>query len=249
MTVEFQSTHPRGVRPAEHGEQDQEKQVSIHAPAWGATFRQALAQLIHIGFNPRTRVGCDTVEVSDMKSLTCFNPRTRVGCDLHQLWLPLMAGMFQSTHPRGVRPMSVWLALTDRRVSIHAPAWGATPAFSRAIVRLPQFQSTHPRGVRLVDIRPMTKADLVSIHAPAWGATTGTRICNALDRSFNPRTRVGCDWPRTRCCAWGCRVSIHAPAWGATSASGNISDDFHVFQSTHPRGVRRRGLCPAAVAW
>ena len=41
-------------------------------------------------------------------------------------------------------------------------------------------------------------------------------------------------------------VSIHAPAWGATSASGNISDDFHVFQSTHPRGVRPGTAVPSA---
>ena len=55
----FQSTHPRGVR---------------HVPLV-PTLRQEL------GFNPRTRVGCDAVAVA-VVSARCA---------------------FQSTHPRGVR--------------------------------------------------------------------------------------------------------------------------------------------------
>ena len=33
--------------------------VSIHAPAWGATFTSIALILVAIGFNPRTRMGCD----------------------------------------------------------------------------------------------------------------------------------------------------------------------------------------------
>ena len=33
----FQSTHPRGVRPAVAALMAQERIISIHAPAWGAT--------------------------------------------------------------------------------------------------------------------------------------------------------------------------------------------------------------------
>ena len=54
-----------------------------------------------------------------------FNPRPRVGGD-----------------PAGLRPAQVV------RVSIHAPAWGATREGDDAAIH-----------------------DLVSIHAPAWGAT------------------------------------------------------------------------------
>ena len=54
-----------------------------------------------------------------------FNPRTRMGCDL--------AYSFNL------------LVIT---VSIHAPAWGATP-----------------------DLRELQNDVRVSIHAPAWGAT------------------------------------------------------------------------------
>ena len=54
----------------------------------------------------------------------------------------------------------------------------------------------------------------VSIHAPTWGATIPLLYNNL---NFE--------------------VSIHAPTWGATSlVSKWIS--IHVFQSTHPHGVR-----------
>ena len=59
---------------------DTEK-VSIHAPAWGATMPRQIT----------------------LKSLAGFNPRTRVGCDMPQAAARLVALMFQSTHPRGVR--------------------------------------------------------------------------------------------------------------------------------------------------
>ena len=102
-------------------------------------------------------------------------------------------------------------------VSIHAPAWGATPPTPQAL-RSRWFQSTHPRGVRL---------GISYQRAPE-------------NRGFNPRTRVGCDRPK-RCQSYGIfPVSIHAPAWGATSCNvGNVSSI--EFQSTHPRGVRLDG--------
>ena len=77
-------------------------EVSIHAPAWGATkggvllIFKKLFQSTHprgvrlsIGilgngfssFNPRTRVGCDQETASDTAYTWGFNPRTRVGCD------------------------------------------------------------------------------------------------------------------------------------------------------------------------
>ena len=80
------------------------QKVSIHAPAWGATMSCRPDIEIPHGFNPRTRVGCDAQCRPDIEAPHGFNPRTRVGCDpLHQL-PPLAGFLFQSTHPRGVRP-------------------------------------------------------------------------------------------------------------------------------------------------
>ena len=124
--------------------------------------------------------------------------------------------------------------LCARRVSIHAPTWGATDL--------------------LVQQGKLTK---VSIHAPTWGATyssfkvypsilfQSTHPHGVRHRrskfffsiySFNPRTHMGCDLA-LGFVGLGSSVSIHAPTWGATYitifivlASG--------FQSTHPHGVR-----------
>ena len=59
--------------------------VSIHAPAWGATYPGVMHGQLFPGFNPRTRVGCDLIKQA-------------TGCDM---------GQFQSTHPRGVRPQAM----------------------------------------------------------------------------------------------------------------------------------------------
>ncbi len=102
--VEFQSTHPQGVRP---------RQME--------NFSDSL-----FGFNPRTRRGCDDIPVINASSLcvsihapaggatgpvwgcgsqiSCFNPRTRRGCDPIYDADDVDELEFQSTHPQGVRP-------------------------------------------------------------------------------------------------------------------------------------------------
>ena len=80
--------------------------VSIHAPAWGATklfSSLKYCRLLFQSTHPRgVRRGLVKAGSSSRAS---FNPRTRVGCD--------HAGTLHSLH--------------CFHVSIHAPAWGATP--------------------------------------------------------------------------------------------------------------------------
>ena len=77
---------------------------------------------------------------------TGFNPRTRVGCD-KQAATTGEYGLFQSTHPCGVR-LAKAMQNNKPDVSIHAPVWGATCVVYDAKA--------------VID---------VSIHAPVWGAT------------------------------------------------------------------------------
>ena len=98
--------------------------VSIHAPAWGATLLLAYSlsvmwfqstrprgarrmlcrcRTIFVRFNPRARVGRDTALWLFRIWRMCFNPRARVGRDNDQCHIT----------------EAFW-------VSIHAPAWGAT---------------------------------------------------------------------------------------------------------------------------
>ena len=121
----FQSTHPHGVRLDLYGRNLISENVSIHAPAWGATLACVTVRLSPLGFNPRTRMGCDFVCFGCRDISDSFNPRTRMGCDLLH---PSFLGdclLFQSTHPHGVRQK---------------------PGKPNTVCK--QFQSTHPHGVR-----------------------------------------------------------------------------------------------------
>ena len=101
----FQSTPPRGERPGRRVRSRHVSSVSIHAPAWGATPRNKAGRSCAVSFNPRPRVGSDT-------------QGTGV--------LPTHGGKFQSTPPRGERRPTDRGGKPGCRVSIHAPAWGAT---------------------------------------------------------------------------------------------------------------------------
>ncbi|CAA7616874.1 hypothetical protein MTBSS4_170025 [Magnetospirillum sp. SS-4] len=78
-------------------------------------------------------------------------------------------------------------------VSIHAPAWGATPPGMWRSSHFARFQSTPPRGGRRASIANGGHQRVVSIHAPAWGATLAVIPDHRLLSGFNPRPRVGGD--------------------------------------------------------
>ena len=143
--------------------------------------------------------------------------------------------MFQSTHPRGVRPMYFCDYSDAHSVSIHAPTWGATPADSatiRALVvsihaptwgatcekqgsnALAMFQSTHPRGVRPI-YYGLRRYKIMFQSTHPRGVRHHGFVIPTVTGSFNPRTHVGCDARQRSICA----------RWT-------------MFQSTHPRGVR-----------
>ena len=145
--------------------------ISIHAPARGATLSPSSLSPSIPNFNPRTREGCD---MTCFPSIVCGSPfqsthprgvRRRkwddmVGPVLFQSTHPrgvrhidIVArpdnSRFQSTHPRGVRRSRRSLCDGTEKISIHAPARGAT-------------------GGAYVDYDAIW---FISIHAPARGAT------------------------------------------------------------------------------
>ena len=125
--AKFQSTHPRGVRQDKPGDTPHDR-ISIHAPTWGATplFTYFVVNSLH--FNPRTHVGCDvgrvkhsycTLQIS-IHAPTWGATRGEQACDrlckisIHAPTWGATREMdgagdddqFQSTHPRGVRPLT-----------------------------------------------------------------------------------------------------------------------------------------------
>ena len=99
-------------------------------------------------FNPRSREGSDRRAQRMSCSYYYFNPRSREGSD----------------------------AVTDckidelTRISIHAPARGATSTYAWKKM-ISGFQSTLPRGERLFTVIQFIYKCYISIHAPARGAT------------------------------------------------------------------------------
>ncbi len=125
QALEFQSTHPRGVRHA-FTAFTLSRHVSIHAPARGATTGHFETHM-----HAKVSIHAPARGATDMQRMwpfsTCFNPRTREGCDGKPGSTIRAGDRFQSTHPRGVR----------RAKGCHS-------------VKQNLFQSTHPRGVRPV---------------------------------------------------------------------------------------------------
>jgi len=128
--TKFQSTHPRGVRRDGQPPDCRCGDVSIHAPAWGATrTRRVSAPKPEPVSIHAPAWGATALLRGELPGLCGFNPRTRVGCDLLLLLSRATCLLFQSTHPRGVRQMDEDDRQAAIAVSIHAPAWGATRQF------------------------------------------------------------------------------------------------------------------------
>ena len=170
----------------------------------------------------------------DYYSKACFNPRARRGRD-----------RYADETPGRVR------------VSIHAPAGGATMItgdFGGGTL----FQSTRPQGARLQIF--FAKRDIGGFNPRARrGRDTPARhlllsaLCfnprarrgrdEFLRRSelgchcFNPRARRGRDFSRKLAMSL-IAVSIHAPAGGATRRCCAMLAAGNAFQSTRPQGAR-----------
>ena len=169
QSAEFQSTHPRGVRPGSLLFCYQLPHVSIHAPAWGATLRRCTQGQHMRRFNPRTRVGCDPAACSLLRPFPMFQSTHPRGVR-HMVIIGARPSMgFQSTHPRGVRPIR------------HHPFHAVSCFNPRTRVGCDRYEDTESEVIECFNPRTRVGCDMaskrflnhsrVSIHAPAWGAT------------------------------------------------------------------------------
>ena len=99
--------------------------------------------------------------------------------------------MFQSTLPRGERPVP-GTVLRFVRVSIHAPAWGATLKEQAAKTLAGRFQSTLPRGERPDNLCVHHVCRMFQSTLPR-GERQGNHASVVKRYGFNPRSRVGSD--------------------------------------------------------
>ncbi len=194
-----------------------------------------------IGFNPRAREGRDILSPAIIWSIRSFNPRAREGRDdVTTVDWSKYAGF--NPRAREGRDMILKFLTARARVSIHAPARGAT--LETAPVRL-AASSFNPRAREGRD------------------SGSGNRACGTF--CFNPRAREGRD-------AWSQAANITVVMFQSTRPRGarlkNKIGEFtrqgfnpraregrdhaipaHLsrllqFQSTRPRGARRKYFHP-----
>ena len=258
MYAVFQSTRPRGARRRCLGLSTFLPSVSIHAPARGATVKLRELEMrhkvsIHAPARGATRRSCACHAPSG-----CFNPRAREGRDL--------CGRGNGSARRGFNPRARegrdrsarHAAHQTQRVSIHAPARGATRLPWRPWVEPSRFnpraREGRDRGWRwcrrrrtCFNPRAREGRDAVPValtiklqpfqSTRPRGARRGRRGSTPGVSGFNPRAREGRDQPAQRGAEVIEHVSIHAPARGATRVHRQLRRG-HRFQSTRPRGAR-----------
>ncbi len=78
--MKFQSTHPHGVRPEAIVQPETPDDISIHAPTWGATEFNVLPRQVFI-FQSTHPHGVRQRVLRHIIRLFYFNPRTHMGCD------------------------------------------------------------------------------------------------------------------------------------------------------------------------
>ena len=102
------------------------------------------------------------------------------------------------------------------KISIHAPAWGATTAKSHPVASNWYF---YPRPRVGSDSGPARQApSLANFYPrPRVGSDPARMRPRTVHHDFYPRPRVGSDLGDTLA-AVSQQISIHAPAWGATLA-------------------------------
>ena len=154
----------------------------------------------------------------DTNSFNYFNPRSREGSDTES-----NAGLQYdriSIHAPAKGATTASVELSDNSIiSIHAPAKGATVLVYVLQIGYENFNPRSREGSDMVIFKTRYRANKISIHAPAKGATI-MGFKRAIDSPyFNPRSREGSDY-NSRYCYCVANISIHAPAKGATMRRG-----------------------------
>ena len=86
-------------------------------------------------FNPRAHEGHDDYSNRSALFLVYFNPRAHEGHDALPLLMPVRVSIFQSTCPRGARPVVVTVSPVTE-ISIHVPTRGTTTCLHRRPAQL-----------------------------------------------------------------------------------------------------------------
>ena len=166
--------------------------VSIHAPARGATINGDYCSSTWTCFNPRSRAGSDSSDHLAQcagQNVSIHAPargatRARTACSSIRL--------FQSTLPRGERPLQGSYGVYRWSVSIHAPARGATTSVMAMTMQHGGFNPRSRAGSDGIEIE-----SLPAIHSFNPRSRAGSDVLKFEEAKpaygFNPRSRAGSD--------------------------------------------------------
>ena len=153
----FQSTFPRGERRKTNVANNFCPVISIHVPAWGTTginIRNANMQQISIHVPAWGTTVLLSFYFSVWKISIHVPAWGTTGKSCVQCCIQCR---FQSTFPRGERPVHLGTCIVQGCISIHVPAWGTTYLCCIYVGNL-----------------------MISIHVPAWGTTVSIRTVASL---------------------------------------------------------------------
>ena len=234
----FNPRSPHGERHAATARNVDDGVISIHAPRTGSDCTRWMPcpatayfnprsphgerrDIITAGrddacdFNPRSPHGERRLYGSHARRLHHFNPRSPHGERHIQMFIGFARQRFQSTLPARGATARLWVQLSARSISIHAPRTGSDQGASSRPSTSLSFQSTLPaRGATIKQGHTPGKERFQST-LPARGATPVTQAGLPGRRNFNPRSPHG-ERRRHHALLTGehC-ISIHAPRTGS----------------------------------
>ena len=233
----FQFTRQHGARPARLRPSLADGEVSIHAPAWGATSVARLIAPLPASFQFTRQHGArlSAALIAGISSSVSIHAPAWGATTRRRLWRGFF--LFQFTRQHGARPTR-----PTRGSQTHAfqftrqhGARLSAPAKARPSTR--RFNSRASMGrdrrwrLRGVD-------DAVSIHAPAWGATGSGILAGTEVSGFNSRASMGRDTTNPSLNNFERLFQFTRPH-GARPALESSTSSWSLFQFTRPHGARQ----------
>ena len=212
-----------------------------------------------LDFNPRSRKGSDRKARAQRTEITKFQSTLPQGERrkyapgqavpvIFQSTLPQgerhirqlgtqLSQQFQSTLPQGERQERIFMSLLYRKISIHAPARGAT-GWTNSWVPQTQFQSTLPQGERRAIAAAIFLLRQFQSTLPQGERQSGPASDCGVTTYFNPRSRKGSDL------IFRGHHMAHGTFQSTLPQGERLQDTGHgrppaSFQSTLPQGERQ----------
>ena len=162
-------------------------------------------------FNPRSPHGERRLYGSHARRLHHFNPRSPHGERHIQMFIGFARQRFQSTLPARGATARLWVQLSARSISIHAPRTGSDRIRAGSMITSTDFNPRSPHGERPGRFVAAIYEFVISIHAPRTGS----------DNQARAHARKG-------------KISIHAPRTGSDPGNASRASRQKEFQSTLP---------------